>query len=228
MSAASSNTKPTPQHRSFSRNGRILLRLCTLFARLDLPDRLDAPEGRPVLFAGNHRSFFDIAVAYAVFAKLGFSSAILVRADLFDKPLIGSWLRRTGCIPMSRAVRHEAEEAAVAALAAGHTVSIMPEGRLVPVSERADGVGPVRPGVARIAQRSGAAVIPVAFYGTDRVWPRGVPGPIPRIKRPRVVLRLGPAIELAGHDHQADADAVIGHIRNMLHAIEADEQQLSA
>lgn len=215
-----SNIVPTPQAAVFGRHGRAMARIGALFARLDLPTSFSPPPGRPLLFAGNHRSFFDILIAYAVFARLGLSSNILVRADLFERPGVGWWLRRTGCIPMSGAVREEAEASACAALRAGHTVSIMPEGRLVPAHERPDGVAPGKAGVSRIATAAGAVVIPVAFHGTDRVWPRGAPVPIPRIRRPKVTLHLGAPIELEGHDHEGNAARVMAAIRSLLDDID--------
>ncbi len=214
------NTIPTPHARSFHRNGRTLHRICKLFARLDLPDSFEPPQSRPIMFAGNHRSFFDIMIAYAIFAKLEVTSNILVRADLFEKPLIGSWLRRTGCIPMSSKVREEAERRAIAALEAGHTVSIMPEGRLVPASERPSGVSPGRPGVSRIVRATDAVLIPVAFHGTDKVWPRGVPIPIPRLRRPQVTLWLGDPLMFDHDDHDANAEHLMETIRQMLDEID--------
>lgn len=195
--------------------------MCRVFAKLDLPDEFEPPEGRPVMFAGNHRSFFDILIAYAVFARLEVSSNILVRADLFEKPLIGSWLRRTGCIPISSKVREEAELQAIAALEAGHTVSIMPEGRLVPAAERPEGVSPGRPGVSRIVRATDAILIPVAFHGTDKVWPRGVPFPIPRFRRPQVTLWLGDPIDFEHDDHPTNTDILMDELRRMLDEIDA-------
>lgn len=216
------NTRPTPHARSFHRNGRAIIRIAGLFARLDLPDDWDPPEGRPIMFAGNHRSFFDILVAYAVFAKLEVTSHILVRADLFEKPVVGWWLRRTGCIPMNKHTREEAERTAIAALQAGHTVSIMPEGRLVPAHERPYGVSPGRPGVSRIVRATDAVLIPVAFHGTDLVWPRGVPFPIPRFRRPTVTLWLGEPVEFHHDDHAENADALMEEIRLLLEQIDVE------
>ena len=216
--------QPTEWARSFYRQGRLALLLTRLFAKLDLPEDIELPaDDRPVLFAGNHRSFFDVFIAYAVFAKLKLSCRILVRADLFKKPLVGTWLRRTGCIPMSSSVREEAERTAIATLGGGHTVAIMPEGRLVPADERPSGVGPAKPGVSRLAEATGASVITVAFHGTDKVWPRGVPIPIPRFRRPTVTLWLGKPMDLPHNDHTANAEYVLDDIRRMLDGIDAGE-----
>lgn len=191
-------------------------------AKLDLPDTMTVPTGRPILFAGNHRSFFDVIATLAVFARFDVSSRILIRADLVDSGFSGTLLQRLGSISTSSAKRQSAENEAVEALEAGHTVSMMPEGRLVPPAEReATGVGPARPGLSRIARRSGASVVPVAFVGTDRVWPRGRP---PRVhtRRPTVTVRLGEPMEMVGDDDQANTDEFMAHLAELVRKLEAE------
>lgn len=214
--------KPTAHHSQFVRTGRWCTTLAAPFADLDLPDRLSIPRHRPVLFAGNHRSFFDVIATMAIFAKFDMSSRILIRSDLVDSGLSGSILRRLGSISTSSATRQSAEDAAVAALGDGETVSMMPEGRLVTRSEwEATGVGTARPGLSRIARRAGASVVPVAFIGTDRVWPRGGV-PLPRRPRPRVTVRLGEPLELVGDDDQANTDEFMNHLGAFVRRVEAE------
>ena len=199
--------RPTEHHERFLAAGRWSRRVIDVIADLDSPTSIRMIRDRPTLFAGNHRSLFDVFVALAVLGSFNVSSRILVRADLVDSGATGVVLRRLGSIATSRDNRQEAEDEAVAALRHGETVSIMPEGRLVPASERAmAGVGPGRPGLSRIARRAGAAVVPVAFVGTDRVWPRGS---APRIQWPRPIVRIrfGEPMEMIGDDDQANVDA---------------------
>ncbi|MGI9595387.1 MAG: lysophospholipid acyltransferase family protein [Acidimicrobiales bacterium] len=214
--------KPTAHHEQFVRTGRWCARLAAPLAKLDLPDQLTVPTRRPVLFAGNHRSFFDVIATLAIFARFDVSSRILIRADLVDSGLSGSLLRRLGSISTSTEKRQSAEDEAVAALASGQTVSMMPEGRLVEPEKRSEsGVGPARPGLSRIAKRAGASVVPVAFIGTDQVWPRGG---IPRVRRdrPTVTVRLGEPFEMLGDDDQANADEFMVHLGAMVRQLEAE------
>ena len=212
--------KPTVHHRQFVTTGRWCERLAAPLARLDLPERLSVPTDRPVLFAGNHRSFFDVIATLATFARFDVSSRILIRADLVDSGLSGTVLRRLGSIATSTATRQSAEDEAVDALAAGHVVSMMPEGRLVPPEDRAElGVGRARPGVSRIARRADALVVPVAFVGTDRVWPRGRPPRLQR-QRPTVTIRLGEPVEMVGDDDQANADQFMAHLGALVRGLE--------
>ena len=214
--------KPTDYHKDFVTAGRWCTRLASPLAKLDLPETLSIPTNRPVLFAGNHRSFFDVVATLAIFAKFDLSSRILIRADLVDSGVSGSLLRRLGSISTSSEKRQTAEDAAVDALLDGQTVSMMPEGRLMPPKDFAQhGVGPARPGLSRIARRSGASVVPVAFVGTDRVWPRGRP---PKLQRPRptVAIRLGEPMEMVGDDDQANTDQFMAHLGSLVQRMEND------
>ncbi len=214
--------KPTAHHRDFVSAGRWCTRLALPLAKLDFPEKLTVPTRRPVLFAGNHRSFFDVVATLAIFARFDVSSRILIRSDLVDSGISGTVLRRLGSISTSAAKRQSAEDLAVEALAAGHSVSMMPEGRLVPPADRADaGVGPARPGLSRIARRSGASVVPVAFVGTDRVWPRGRP-PKLHLNRPTVTVRLGEPMEMLGDDDQANTDEFMEHLGALVRRLEQE------
>ena len=208
--------KPTDHHHQFLTAGRWSEQLIKPLARLDVPPSIRLVHDRPILFAGNHRSLFDVFATLAVLGRFQVSSRILIRADLVDSGATGVVLRRLGSIATSRTNRQEAEDTAVEALEAGQTVSLMPEGRLVPPVERsAIGVGPGRPGLSRIARRSGAAIIPVAFVGTDRVWPRGG---LPRLQwpRPQVKIRFGEPMEMAGVDDQANVDAFMAELGRLV------------
>ena len=213
--------KPTPHHRQFINAGRWSTRLAAPIAKLDLPDTLRVPTTRPILFAGNHRSFFDVVATLAIFAKFDMSSRILIRADLVDSGISGAVLRRLGSISTSSEKRQFAEDEAVQALEDGLIVSMMPEGRLVKREEwAANGVGSARPGLSRIARRAGASVVPVAFVGTDQVWPRGKPPKLQR-RRPTVTVRLGEPMEMLSDDHQANTDAFMAHLGSLVQELES-------
>jgi len=211
---------PIPQHSRFVAAGRFSARMARPFARLDLPDSMEGYGDGPFLLAGNHRSFFDVFATLAIFAKFDISSHILIRADLVDSGISGMVLRRLGSIATDREQRQEAEDEAVRVLEAGHAVSMMPEGRLVKPADRTEtGVGPGRPGLSRIARRVGADVIPVAFAGTDLVWPRGS-APRLRLSPPVVKIRLGDPVPMTSDDDQANVDAFMTHLGRLVRETE--------
>ncbi len=201
----------------FLRHGKRMHRFLRIICRVDFPDQLQLPDGRPILFAANHRSFLDILVSGALFAHYDLTCRFQVQARMFDRPIIGNWLTKLGCIPTNKATREQAEDTAAASLESGNTVALMPEGRLVPPEDRPTGVGPGRPGLSRLVARTGAVVIPVACHGTGEVWPRGRPLPkLGLFRRRTVSVDFGEPIELSGTDHQANTDIVMAQIAAML------------
>ena len=208
--------KPIKQIRSFRRSGKVLAIFSRIFSRHDFQEDINLPVDSPILFAANHRSFFDVIIAWAVFSESGINCHCFIRADLFEKPVIGSWLKRNGCIPASRSTREEAEKRAITELNSGHAVAIMPEGRLVPPDERHDGVGQGRPGISRIARATGAKIVPVAIEGSEIVWPLGRAFPIPKLKKPLVSVRFGTPFHLTSDDDIENVETIMNSIRDLL------------
>lgn len=192
--------------------------MAKLGAVLDLPDTLSLPNNRPTILAGNHRSLFDLVATMAIFTKFGLSSRIQVRADLMESGPGAKLLHGIGCIPTSSAKRVSAERTSIETVEKGQLLSLMPEGRLTKPAEWVRGVGPARGGVSRIALATNAVVVPVGFSGTELVWPRGKP-PKVQFPRPKVTIRVGPAIELASEDHEANTRQVMAGISDVLESV---------
>jgi 1-acyl-sn-glycerol-3-phosphate acyltransferase len=114
------------------------------------------PKG-PKIIAANHPTTTD---PFFVAGMLRQQSFILINNLLFQVPVLGEYLRRSGHIPVIEGRGQEAIDAAVARLKAGCTVIIFPEGFLSP----AHGFHPARTGVARLALMSGAPVVPVGIH----------------------------------------------------------------
>lgn len=115
------------------------------------------PKGAKII-AANHPSTTD---PFFVAAILNQQSFILINDLLFQVPVLGTYLRRSGHIPVCAGSGPAAIEAALARLAAGKTVVIFPEGDLSPED---GGFLKPRIGVARLALASGAPVIPVGIH----------------------------------------------------------------
>ena len=208
--------KDIEEIRSFRRSGKFMNIFSKIFSRHDFQTELELPESSPIIFAANHRSFFDVIIAWAFFSLSGVTCHCLIRADLFSKPLMGAWLKKNGCIAASRKTKEQAELQAIEKLKAGYAVAIMPEGRLVPPEERPAGVGQGRPGISRIARATGATIVPVAITGSDSVWPLGKGFPIPRMKRPMIKVRFGAPFEFESDDDIKNANQVMQKIKNLL------------
>src|SRR5438552_945603 len=63
------------------------------------------PRDRPLIYASNHSSMFDI---WALFATLPGSVRFVAKRELFRIPLLGGAMRAAGHIPIARAAHRRA------------------------------------------------------------------------------------------------------------------------
>ena len=75
-------------------------------------------------------------------------------------------------------------------------------------------------GAARLAQLSGAPVVPVGLWGTEKVWPRSsrVPNVLNLTSPPTVQVRVGEPVELKGRSLEADTKRIMAAITALLPA----------
>jgi len=124
--------------------------------RTDTVRHVELPRGAKII-AANHPSTAD---PFFVASMLHQRSFIMIEELLFQVPILGTYLRRSGHICIKHGNNQYAMDEALEHLQAGHTVMIFPEGLISP---QAGGFNPVHTGVARLALASGAPVIPVGI-----------------------------------------------------------------
>jgi 1-acyl-sn-glycerol-3-phosphate acyltransferase len=147
------------------------------------------PRQGPAVALYNHIAFVDPVV---VLGNLPRNVVPLAKVEAYSYPLIGIIPRLWAVIPVRRGeVDRRALAQARDVLAAGEVVLLAPEGTRSPALIEG------KEGVALLADRSGAPVVPIAVEGTDQFpstsikkW-RG-PGALIRIGRP---FRYRPAPE---------------------------------
>jgi 1-acyl-sn-glycerol-3-phosphate acyltransferase len=132
------------------------------------------PREGPVILAANHISFAD-----EFFMPLSCRRQVFyfAKAEYFTTPglrgrMMAAWFRGMGQVPVERADTRAAAsviDIGVEVLGKGRALGIFPEGTRSP-----DGrLYKFRTGVARLALRSGAPVVPVGLVGTRDVQPPG-------------------------------------------------------
>ncbi len=148
------------------------------------------PERGPVLLASNHISFFDPLVVASVGDLRGRRLRFMAMAELFRKPVPRWLLCNLGHIPVER--RSDSAKssltAALVKLGWGECVGIFPEGGLSRDLEPRPG----QTGAARLARWSGAPVVPIGLWGTQRVTSPDHPSSY----RPRlpIAVSVGPPL----------------------------------
>lgn len=189
------------------------------WARLHIEGIEHLPEHGAGIVASNHRSYFDpLAVGFAT-GKRGRPVRFLGKKEVFDAPIVGDLARAFGGIRVERGSGSDAPlvEAATA-LAAGELVAIMPQGTIPRGEAFFEPVLQGRPGTARLAAMTGAPVIPLGLWGTEKVWPRNakVPNLTNVLDPPDVLVRVGPPVELGLTDPVADTEAIMAAIVDLL------------
>lgn len=143
------------------------------------------PRSGAVLLAGNHTGFLDGPLVYALSPR---SATFLAKSELFVGPLARAlgWL---GQIPVHRGrPDRTALQAGLAVLRGGGALGVFPEG-----TRGAGQLDEVSDGLAYLALRSGAHIVPIAVLGTAQALPKG--SRFPRWRAP-VSLVFGPAFRV--------------------------------
>jgi 1-acyl-sn-glycerol-3-phosphate acyltransferase len=134
----------------------------------------NVPATGPVVIASNHLSFSDsIFMPLVVPRKVTF----LAKSEYFTSPGPKGLLKKLifialGQVPVDRSGGRRSEAALITGLkvlAEGKCLGIYPEGTRSPDGRLYKG----RTGIARLAIESGAPIIPVAMFNTEKIQPTG-------------------------------------------------------
>ncbi len=193
------------------------------YARFDITGVENVPARGPVLLAANHRSYFDVAALALVARAIGRPVRFLGKKEIFDAPVVGMIARALGGIPVDRRSGSSSGQPlreAEAALKAGEVVIVLPQGTIPRGYDFFDPVLHGKTGTARLAASTGAPVVPVGLWGTEKVWPRSSRVPDFTLVRhpPEVTVRIGKPVGLSLTDAQADTETIMQAISALLPA----------
>jgi 1-acyl-sn-glycerol-3-phosphate acyltransferase len=147
----------------------------------------NVPASGPVIIASNHLSFSDsIFMPLVVPRKVTF----LAKSEYFTSPGPKGFIKKLtfialGQVPVDRSGGRRSEAALITGLqvlANNECLGIYPEGTRSPDGRLYKG----RTGIARIAIESGAPIIPVAMFNTEKIQPTGKV--VPKIMRVKMVF----------------------------------------
>ena len=153
----------------------------TVIGEANIPDE-------PVLFAGNHRSYFDIVLTYARCKRL---TGYIAKKEMLRYPLLRDWMRALYCIFLDRDNVKEGLKSILEAIdyvKSGVSICIFPEG----TRNRGEELSmlPFKKGSLKIAEKSGCAIIPMSINNTNNIFEAH----IPKIKRTHVIIEYGTPI----------------------------------
>jgi|SRR5579859_2881587 len=200
------------EYKWFYETCRTIVRLAVLLlVRLRVAGVQNVPKTGPVILVSNHLNWTDIPmIAVRVMRRTHF----MAKSELFQKAAFKWLVVGLSAFPVRRGeADRQAIKQAEEVLKAGQVLVIFPEGTRSRKRVMKEGLA----GVALIALRSGAPVVPVGIYGSEKfkpwhIWPF----------RTRITLTYGKPFTLTregkrGHtDLQAQLEVIMRHIAELL------------
>jgi 1-acyl-sn-glycerol-3-phosphate acyltransferase len=180
----------------------VLTPLLRLLYRVRVEGKENVPRQGPLILAANHRSFMDSLFLPLVIPR---RVTFVAKAEYFDSKKTAWFFRAVGQIPIRREGGSASEGALAAAtgvLQDGQVFGIYPEG-----TRTRDGyLHRGHTGVARLALRTGAPVVPVGMIGTDEI--QATDSKMPRLFR-TVTIRFGEPIRPEHYRGREDDSLVL-------------------
>lgn len=141
-------------------------RLTRILCRIDDAQLAQVPDQGPLILAVNHINFLEAPVLYTHLQPRPVTG--FVKAENLDNPILGPLLFTLwGGIPLQRGEADvTAFRQALQALEAGHILAVAPEGTRSGHGRLQQG----HPGVAFLALRSDAPLLPVGYHGGEHFW----------------------------------------------------------
>ena len=175
---------------------RVLVKLAGI--RLTVLGREHLPAGRAALYVGNHRSIYDIIIAYTLLPP---PAGIVAKESLSRIPIFSVWEKLICCLFLDRndlrsgmrMIQKGTEQ-----LSAGISMYICPEG----TRNKAACDLPLLPfheGSFRMATKCDAPIVPVAISNAIGIWEAHPKKIVPT----EVTVRFCAPIETAGLDRSA-------------------------
>ncbi len=141
----------------------------------------NVPRDEPVLYIGNHRSYFDILITYIRVPRLtGYMSKI----EILRIPSLNTWMKYLHCVFLDRSDIKAGMQSILTAIdkiRAGISICIFPEGTR---NRSNDTFLEFHNGSFKVAEKTGCAIVPMSINNAGQIFEDHVPF----IRKTHVVL----------------------------------------
>ena len=169
------------------------------------------PRKGAAIMAMNHIGYLDLAIAGTAALPARRLVRFMAKREIFDHPLAGPLMRGMKHISVDRSNGSPSFSAALKALNSGEIIGVFPEATISKSFELKE----MKNGVIRLAQESGAMVLPTVLWGSQRIWTKGLPRNFSRAQVP-ITISIGAPLRFSSGDS----------IENSLAQLRASMQQL--
>ena len=143
----------------------------------------------PVLYIGNHRSFFDILLTYVLCPNV---TGYVAKKEMERYPLLSNWMRNLYCLFLDREDIKQGLKTILQAadyVKSGISVCIFPEGSRNKNADETDMLS-FHDGSFKIATRAKSPIIPIAISNSANIWEAN----FPKMSPTHVVIEYGKPI----------------------------------
>ncbi|MDX8035184.1 lysophospholipid acyltransferase family protein [Lentzea sp. BCCO 10_0856] len=170
-----------------------------MFRVLDLRITVEGAHHVPrtggAVLASNHVSYLDFIFAGFGARPSGRLTRFMAKHEIFANKIAGPLMRGMHHIPVDRSAGQASYQQALSALRTGEVVGIFPEATI----SRSFTVKDIKSGANRLAHEAGVPLIPMALWGTQRLWTKGRPKNLTQRHVPITIL-IGEPFEASPDD----------------------------
>ncbi|KAF4409708.1 MULTISPECIES: 1-acyl-sn-glycerol-3-phosphate acyltransferase [Streptomyces] len=162
----------------------------TMFKALDLRFDIQGTEHIPrrggAVLVSNHIGYLDFVFAGLTARPAKRLVRFMAKESVFRHKVSGPLMRAMKHIPVDRAQGEHAYSHALRALRSGEIIGVFPEATI----SQSFTLKNFKSGAARLAQEAGVPLLPMALWGTQRLWTKGRPRNLGRSHIP-ITVRVG-------------------------------------
>jgi 1-acyl-sn-glycerol-3-phosphate acyltransferase len=170
-----------------------------LDVRLTVEGAHHVPRTGGAVLASNHVSYLDFIFAGYGAHPSGRLTRFMAKHEIFANKIAGPLMRGMHHIPVDRSAGQASYQQALSALRSGEVVGIFPEATI----SQSFTVKEIKSGANRLAHEAGVPLVPMALWGTQRLWTKGRPKDLTQRHVPITIL-IGEPFE-ASPDDSGDA-----------------------
>ena len=168
----------------------------------------NVPKDRSVVYIATHRSYFDILLTYVRVPRL---TGYIAKKEMSSWPVFSIWMKNLNCLFLDRENIREGVKtilAAVEKVKNGISICIFPEGTRNKIN---DTFLPFHDGSFKIAEKSGAPVVPITIVNSASAFE----DQFPKVRRTTIILHYGEPVYIKDLDKETRKN-IGSYFRNII------------
>ncbi len=174
-----------------------------MFKLLDMRITVEGADNVPrdggAVLASNHVSYLDFIFCGFAAQQSGRLVRFMAKQEIFANRIAGPLMRGMRHIPVDRGAGLGSYREALTALKNGEVIGVFPEATI----SRSFTLKETKSGAMRLATSAGVPLVPVAIWGTQRLWTKGRPRTLTKRHVPISIL-VGEPLHPQRRDDQAE------------------------